>query len=299
MPDEFGREAAALLVLPPREFVAARDARVAVLKKEKRAVLAGRLKLLRRPTVPAWCVNLLAQAEPERLEELVAVGRALGEAQQNGDAGALRSLGRERRELIGRLVAAAVAAATAAGTEPDTGVRFEIESVLNAATADPNVAAKVLAGRLERAESFAGFGPVPGLRVVPDAAPVPAARRSAAQQRAEREAAEAAEMEQERLAAEQAVADAAEQAVADAAEAAGAARAGRDESRRGRDLARHAREEAAAVLSEAERRLADAERELTAADEEVADRESELAAAERVRSRLDPARPTVRPLRRG
>jgi hypothetical protein len=293
----FDEEAAALFALSPREFIAARDARVAALKKEKRAPLAGRLKLLRRPTVAAWCVNLLARAEPDELRALVDLGAELGQAQQDGDAAALRQLGRRRREMIGRLVTAAIREARdVSGTEPDSNVRFDVEGVLNAAMADPDVAERALAGRLERAESFAGFGPLPGLMAVPDrSAPTSTgpktalrsdrpgdARQSAAAQRAER--AEAERLARER--AEQAAREAAEEAAREAAEVAARARADRDDARRARDVARHAQEEAAAVLAEAERQVTEAERRLTAAERTVAAEERALTRAERERDRL-------------
>ncbi|HKE53010.1 MAG TPA: hypothetical protein VKE25_16010, partial [Actinomycetes bacterium] len=48
-------------------------------------------------------------------------------------------------------------------------VAYEVESTLTAAVADPEVAAAVRTGRLERPEQYAGLGPGPPLRLVPAA----------------------------------------------------------------------------------------------------------------------------------
>lgn len=234
----YEEEAAALYAVPPPRFTAARDARVAELRGAHQAVLAGRLKLLRRPTVAAWCVNLLAAAHAVELRALVELGAGLAAAQRQADPVAIRLLSTQRRARVADLVAAA---SRAAGTTLDATVVADLEATLNAAVADPSVANRVLSGQLVRGESFAGFGPLPR------------AESSVGPRRARHDAMDA-QAASARAASARATAEAA------------AARCERDDVRRVRDVARHAREEAAAVLAEAERRLADAERDLAAAD---------------------------------
>ena len=252
----YEEEAAALYAVSPAQFTAARDARVAELRGEHRAVLAGRLKLLRRPTVAAWCVNLLAAGNAVELRALLDLGAALADAQRRADPAAIRDLSDRRRARVAALIEAA---GRAAGTRLDASVVADLEATLNAAVADSEVANRVVSGRLVRGESFAGFGPLPE----PARASWPSGGSAGdgsagggfsgggahgdagAGARAAR-AARAASLRADAVAA--------------------VARCGRDDARRARDVARHAREEATAVLAEAERRLADAERELAAAD---------------------------------
>ena len=229
----YEEEAAALYAVPPARFTAARDTRVAELRGAHQAVLAGRLKLLRRPTVAAWCVNLLAAAHAVELRALVELGAELAAAQRRADPVAIRGLSAQRRARVADLVAAA---GRAAGTTLDATVVADLEATLNAAVADASVANRVLSGQLVRGESFAGFGPLPG------------APPSEGPRRGRHDATDA------RATSARATADAA------------AARCKRDDVRRVRDVARHAHQEAAAVLAEAERRLVDAERDLAAAD---------------------------------
>ncbi|SHN44620.1 hypothetical protein [Cryptosporangium aurantiacum] len=244
----YEQEATALYALPPAQFTTARDVRIAELKGEKQAALAGRLKLLRRPTVAAWCVNLLAGARREELRALVLLGPQLAEAQRRSDPGAIRALSAERRQRVAGLVAAATRLAGESYPrrgdqgpfELEQSVVADLEATLNAAVADAAVAERVLSGRMVRGEAYVGFGPLPedpGPQVASEPAQEPIHEVAAAR---------------------------AESVVADRAVA--AARCERDAVRRSRDVARHARDEAAAVLAEAERRLVDAERQLAGAD---------------------------------
>ncbi|MGZ6827318.1 MAG: hypothetical protein ACXVGH_11035, partial [Mycobacteriales bacterium] len=83
-----------LYALPPEEFTAARDA----------AAKADRsLKALRRPTVAAWVVNTLVRREPALVEDLVALGAALAQAQQAGEGRQLRERAGRRRALVEEL----------------------------------------------------------------------------------------------------------------------------------------------------------------------------------------------------
>src|SRR5689334_16480659 len=82
-----------LYALPPEDFTAARaDEAKAAGKPVGKQVAA-----LRKPTVSAWIVNALARAEPEMLEQLLALGPLLAEAQRGKDKDQLVSLGEQRR----------------------------------------------------------------------------------------------------------------------------------------------------------------------------------------------------------
>ena len=74
--------------LPPEEFTAARTAAAKADRENGKAINA-----LKKPTVGAWLVNSLARAEPDLLDQLLALGPALAEAQRGGQGDALRQLG--------------------------------------------------------------------------------------------------------------------------------------------------------------------------------------------------------------
>jgi hypothetical protein len=155
---------------PPEGFVAARTAAVDEARKAGDRDSAKRLAALKKPTVAAWVVNLLALRRPELIEELVELSGALREAQRGLQGDQLRELTAQRRQVVSALVTAARRLAQA--EEP--GIKLplgEVEATLSAALAEPDVAAQVRTGRLIRAASYAGFGevPRPRLRLVTDA----------------------------------------------------------------------------------------------------------------------------------
>ncbi|MGC4865064.1 hypothetical protein ACLQ3B_06490 [Micromonospora sp. DT53] len=148
---------------PPDRFVAARDAAVAEARRAGDPTAARQLARLRRPTVAAWLVNLLAIRRPELVADLVQLADALRVAQRELRGPRLRELSAQRRAVVGALVAEVRKLAAA---EPDAPPASrlplaEVEATLNAAFSDVEVAEQVRAGRLLRAASYAGFGEVP------------------------------------------------------------------------------------------------------------------------------------------
>src|SRR4030095_1842134 len=155
--DEIVRE---LYVLPPTNFVAARNALVRPAKAAGSRDVAERLQRLRRPTRSAWLVNLLAR-DPIAMQRLSALGRELRDA-QTGLAGAeLRSLAEQRRQLIADLLDRAQAHAAESGVRLTPGVLSEVEATLQAALVDLAGALTIRNGRLVRPLSHSGFGPRP------------------------------------------------------------------------------------------------------------------------------------------
>jgi hypothetical protein len=243
---------AQLYAVPPEEFVAARNQAVARARAEGDRELADAIGKLRRPTVGAWLVNLLAHQRPDLVADLLALGDEMRRAQRELRGADLRELSQRRRETVSDLARQARALAVQAGR----GVRDalplgEVESTLNAALADGDVADEVRAGRLAKTVAYAGFGeaPRPQLRLVKGGEPAKA-EKPAAPNRAE----EAEERKRARR-------EAAERAAAERAEAAG----------RRRDRAAAHRELLAArtELAEAESARAAAERSVMAAKRRV------------------------------
>ncbi|MGW3786848.1 hypothetical protein ACWD5Z_19845 [Micromonospora chokoriensis] len=148
---------------PPDRFVAARDAAVAEARRAGDATTARQLARLRRPTVAAWLVNLLAIRRPELVADLVQLADALRTAQRELRGPRLRELSAQRRAVVGALVVEVRKLAAAEPEAPPAGrlPLAEVEATLNAAFSDAEVAEQVRAGRLLRAASYAGFGEVP------------------------------------------------------------------------------------------------------------------------------------------
>lgn len=163
-----------LYAVPPRQFVAERDAAVAAARAAGDAETAAALAALRRPTVTAWLVNMLALRAPERLAELGELADLLRQAQQELDGERLRELTAGRRTTVSGLVEAARSLAGEADPELAGGKLplAEVEAMLQAALADPEVATAIRSGRLTKPVAASGFGelPRPKLRLVTGAA---------------------------------------------------------------------------------------------------------------------------------
>lgn len=198
MPDRSDLDAIAaeLYALPPADFTVARNREAGMADRS----IAKQVKALRKPTVAAWTVNLLAREG--QLAEAVELSAALREAQEDLDAAELSRLGRERRQLVAALATQAVALAEGAGVAVSAAAREDVEKTINAAVMDASAAAAVLTARLVTPLEAGAFEPgdladavggsLPGVAEAP-------ARDDLAERRA-RKAAEKAAREAERAA---------------------------------------------------------------------------------------------------
>jgi hypothetical protein len=159
--DEIVRD---LYVLPPTDFVAARNELVRQARAAGSREIAERLQRLRRPTRSAWLVNLLAR-DTTAMQRLSTLGRELRDAQVELAHTELRHLAEQRRQLITELLDRAQAYATAAGLQLSPTVLSEVEGTLQAALVDLAGALTIRNGRLVRPLSHSGFGPRPRARV--------------------------------------------------------------------------------------------------------------------------------------
>jgi hypothetical protein len=157
--DEIVRE---LYVLPPTDFVAARNELVRQAKAAGSRDVADRLQQLRRPTRSAWLVNLLAR-DPTAMQRLSALGRELRDAQTGLARTELRNLAEQRRQLIADLLDRTRAHAAEVGMQLTPTVLSEVEATLQAALVDLAGALTIRNGRLVRPLSHSGFGPRPRL----------------------------------------------------------------------------------------------------------------------------------------
>lgn len=145
-----------LFALPPGDFTAARDARSRAAKSEGDVELAGAVKALRKPSTAAWVLNLLVRREPGQVDQILSVGAALREAQQAMEAGELRALTRQRRQVTAALTHQARSHATQAGVRVTEAVAAQVEATLTAAMVDEACGRALRSGMLTGALSTTG-----------------------------------------------------------------------------------------------------------------------------------------------
>lgn len=148
--------ASALYRLPLEGFVAARTAAAKTAAADTGRELADTVRALPKPSAAAWAVNMLAVHRPDSLSELEKLGVAMRGAQEDLDAGALRALSQERRQLLTRVMGTAREVAEQQGRRLSGAVATEVEQTLRAATVDEGAAAAVRSGRLLRVLSADG-----------------------------------------------------------------------------------------------------------------------------------------------
>lgn len=154
--------------LPLPEFTPARDARA---KELKGTDLAGQVKALRKPSTAAWVVNLLVRREAAQVDQVLAVGTALREAQASMSGDELRALTRQRRQLTAAVTTQARRTAREEGTRVTDAVADQVEATLTAAMVDEQCALAVRSGMLVAALATTGLDPadVAGAVAVPEA----------------------------------------------------------------------------------------------------------------------------------
>jgi hypothetical protein len=155
---DLDRAAGELYALPPAEFTAARDLRVAQARAAGDRGLAAELRQLRRPTLSAWAVNLLARHATESLGGLVELAGELRTAQVTLQGEALRTLMRRRQQVLSALVQEARRLADDFGHPLADEAVLQVERTLTAALSDPAAARSVCSGRLTSSLEYAGFG---------------------------------------------------------------------------------------------------------------------------------------------
>jgi hypothetical protein len=142
--------------LPLAEFTSARDA----LAKEHKAdkSLAASIKGLKKASVAAWVVNLLVRRDPEQVDQVLAVGEALREAQAQLDAAQLREFTAQRRRLTASVTTAARRLAREEGVKVTQAVADQVEATLTAAMLETDAAKAVRSGMLVTSLSATGLG---------------------------------------------------------------------------------------------------------------------------------------------
>ncbi|MFF1357804.1 hypothetical protein [Streptomyces sp. NPDC058297] len=135
--------------LPPAQFTAARDARAAEAKRDGDAATARRIAAFRKPTLAAWVSNLLAR-QKEEAGQLLELAEALREAHRTLDPEQFRTLSHQQHVVIAGLARQAGGLARQAGQPVGVSVLHEVEQILHAALADPEVAEQWATGTLTK-----------------------------------------------------------------------------------------------------------------------------------------------------
>jgi hypothetical protein len=136
----------------PDDFTARRQELAAQAREAGQSAAAKQISALRKPTRSAWVVNRLVRADPEVAPRLAALA---AELRGGADGPRLRELTAARSRLVDELTRQALRDLAA----PPAALREEVTATLDAAIADPQVAADL--GTLVRAAHWAGFGLAP------------------------------------------------------------------------------------------------------------------------------------------
>jgi hypothetical protein len=144
----------------PVGFVARRTELVKAARTAKDRDLATQIGALRRPTVAAWYVNLLARSSSTELDALLELGARMRAAQAELDMATVASLLPERRDRGRAALKRLEQVLAGQGVTPSPAALAEVGGTLTAAVADPAAAAAVRSGCLARSLVYAGFGEV-------------------------------------------------------------------------------------------------------------------------------------------
>jgi hypothetical protein len=257
-----------LFSLDPGEFIAARDQLATRLKAEGKAAEAAEVRSLRRPTVAAWAANQVARQRPSDVEELVAAGNDLRQAQRkalSGVKGGFREAMDRRRKAVAALVKAADKILADVG-KGSAGTVEAVQATFEAASIDEQAGEQLRAGRLEKELSaVAGFGGVTGLEVVAAPRESPPAKKKTEKEQDSARVAELKEARQEAKELQKAAVEARRKAMKARAEADRAQAKAEQlmrETEEARAGARDAASRARAAESEADRAQGEADRNL-------------------------------------
>ncbi len=150
----------------PDQFTGRRAELAAAARDAGEPAVAKQITALRKPTRSAWVVNRLVRSDPQVRSRLDALAADLQAAAGSADGGRIRELTAARSRLVDELTRQALQVSELPA--PPAALREEVTATLDAAIADPEVAANL--GTLVRAAQWSGFG----LASLPEGSPAPA-----------------------------------------------------------------------------------------------------------------------------
>jgi hypothetical protein len=196
--DPVDEVAGRLYGLPLEDFTRERDAAARELRKAKERDVADVVAKLPKPTQAAWAANALAREHRDLVDDLLAAGDELREAQEAAVAGkgaeALREATAAEREAVDALMAVAKDLKPG-GRKPTAATLEKLRTTLEAAATDDDVRAALEQGRVVAdAEGGGAWGLLAGADVPATRPRKPARKRAKAatskQEAAQRAAAE-------------------------------------------------------------------------------------------------------------
>ena len=168
MTDLLGDAVAELYQADPDDFTGRRQELAAAARDAGEPAAAKQIMALRKPTRSAWVVNCLVRTDPEVASRLAALAAELRD-EPSMDGTRIRELTAARGRLVDELTRQALRVSDLPA--PPAALREEVTATLDAAIADPEVAANL--GTLVRAAHWAGFGLVPMTPLPEDASAPP------------------------------------------------------------------------------------------------------------------------------
>src|SRR2546423_13802302 len=149
-----------LFKAPLTEFIAARKALAARLKKNGFASEAEGVKALAKPSISAWTVNQLYWKHREEFDELIGTGQRFRKAQTSGKMLNMREALDARREALSHLSDLASAILHDAGNNPSLDTLRRISTTLEALSAYASQSDGPTAGRATTGNRSPGFGSI-------------------------------------------------------------------------------------------------------------------------------------------
>jgi hypothetical protein len=147
----------ALFKLPLTEFIGARKALAARLKKNGLVSESEDVRKFAKPPVSAWTVNQLYWRHREEFDELIATGQRFRKAQTSGKMVNMREALDARQEALSQLSDLATAALRGAGHNPSLDTLRRIATTLEALSAYTSLPAGQTLGRLTEDIDPPGF----------------------------------------------------------------------------------------------------------------------------------------------
>jgi hypothetical protein len=173
MTDLLADAVAELYAADPDGFTERRQELFTSAREAAEPAAAKQIAALRKPTRSAWVVNRLVREDPEVRTRLDEMSTDLRAAAGSADGTKIRELTAARSRLVDELTRQALQVSDLPA--PPAALREEVTATLDAAIADPEVAANL--GTLVRAAHWAGFG-LDSMTPFPADAPSPSARKA-------------------------------------------------------------------------------------------------------------------------
>jgi hypothetical protein len=152
--------AARVYAVAPEEFLPLRTELVKAAKAAGDKELAAEIGRLRKPSVAAWALNLVAHQGSPVLTQLAELGERMRSATSRLDVAELAAARPERDRVLAALVAAAAEVVADSGRSLSAAGRDEVRDTGVAALADAQAQGALETGTLVRALSYSGFGEV-------------------------------------------------------------------------------------------------------------------------------------------